>query len=412
MSNLMSLRRTFVFLQGPHGPFFHLLGKALAARGHVVLRINLNGGDRHDWPAPATNYSGNAEAWPEFFGRFVATHGVTDVLLFGDCRPLHRAAHIVAKARGVRICVFEEGYLRPDFMTLEFDGVNGHSTLPSNPAWYVETARDLPPFLQRPPVPSSFRRRVKETMAYQLHTQLQGWRFLGYHTHRPEHPALEFIGWLGQMLVRRRAQAEAQAGMASLTPKQYFVFPLQLNSDHQIRTHSHFPSMSAAIYTTLESFSRMAPPDTLLLVKQHPLDNGVINWRKVVKAQAAALGISDRVLFIRAGDIATIVADARGVVTVNSTTGTLSISAGVPTMVLGKAIYNVPGVTHHDTLDSFWRDPTPPDAALWDAFCRVLYDRCLIHGGLLSEEGLDLLVEGAAARLVGPELVAAPAHSA
>jgi capsular polysaccharide export protein len=42
--------RRFLFLQGPPGPFFRLLGAALATRGHGVLRVNLNGGDAHDWP--------------------------------------------------------------------------------------------------------------------------------------------------------------------------------------------------------------------------------------------------------------------------------------------------------------------------------------------------------------------------
>ncbi len=42
-------------------------------------------------------------------------------------------------------------------------------------------------------------------------------------------------------------------------------------------------------------------------------------------------------------------------------------------------------------------------ASIWDAFCRVLYDRCLIRGGFSSDEGLALLVEGAVRRLTDPE---------
>ena len=49
------------------------------------------------------------------------------VFLFGDCRPIHRAAHDVATAMGIDVGVFEEGYLRPDFITLERHGVNGNS---------------------------------------------------------------------------------------------------------------------------------------------------------------------------------------------------------------------------------------------------------------------------------------------
>jgi capsular polysaccharide export protein len=109
--------------------------------------------------------------------------------------------------------------------------------------------------------------------------------------------------------------------------------------------------------------------------------------------------VADRVLLLEEGDIAKIVADARGVVTINSTTGTLSLGVGVPTIVLGHAVYDVPGITHQGPLDEFWRRPEPPQAEIWDAFCRVLLDRCLVRGGFLSEEGLELLIEGSVRRL-------------
>src|SRR3546814_13503538 len=60
--------RTFLFLQGPHGPFFAMLAEALRARGHRALRININGGDKVDWPGEgATDYRGTFRNWPIFF---------------------------------------------------------------------------------------------------------------------------------------------------------------------------------------------------------------------------------------------------------------------------------------------------------------------------------------------------------
>ena len=115
-------RRVFLFLQGPPGPFFARLGSALTGAGHRVHRINFNGGDRLYWPGRATNYRGRQEEWPRFFEEFTSRHGVTDLVLFGDCRPLHRAAHGLATINRLRIHVFEEGYLRPDWVTLEADG--------------------------------------------------------------------------------------------------------------------------------------------------------------------------------------------------------------------------------------------------------------------------------------------------
>mgnify|MGYP003138512366 FL=1 len=37
--------RSFLFLQGPHGPFFHRLGQMLRAAGADVWRVGFNQGD-------------------------------------------------------------------------------------------------------------------------------------------------------------------------------------------------------------------------------------------------------------------------------------------------------------------------------------------------------------------------------
>lgn len=101
-------------------------------------------------------------------------------------------------------------------------------------------------------------------------------------------------------------------------------------------------------------------------------------------------------------------------VTVNSTSATLALAAGVPTMALGKAIYDIPQLTHQGRLDDFWTRPQAPNARLFDAFRRVLYDRCLIYGGLASQSATEILVESAVERLAGdrvshwaPELIRA-----
>ena len=65
-----------------------------------------------------------------------------------------------------------------------------------------------------------------------------------------------------------------------------------------------------------------------LIVKGHPLDNGLRDWRAVTLGIAEGLGLQDRVLFLEDGNIDLLVRAARGVVTVNSTTGTLSAARG------------------------------------------------------------------------------------
>jgi capsular polysaccharide export protein len=400
----MTERQVFGFLQGPHGDFFRRLAERLRANGHTVHRINLNGGDRYDWQGEATDYTGALAEWSEFFGRFVQDRAITDIVLYGDCRPHHRSAHIIASMRNVRVWVFEEGYIRPDFMTLEQGGVNGYSTLSSDPSWYLAQAAYLPPSTKQPPVASDFSKRVRRTIVYYLKSQLSGWRFSGYRTHRTEPAYAEAWAYLRHHLDRgRRARRieEQLKRFAAIGSGRHFVMPLQLNSDYQLRVHSHYPGMSSATFSAIESFARSAPADNILVVKQHPLDTGVIGWREIIHGQADAHGVGDRVLYLEGGDIAQIIAGARGVVTINSTVGTLSLDAGIPTYVLGKAMYGIEGLIHSGPLDGFWQAPTTPDPVLWDAFTRVLRDRCLVPGGLSSDEGVEMVIEGSVARLTG-----------
>ena len=395
-------QREFLFLQGLAGPFFARLGAALAHAGYGVHRVNFNGGDKVYWNLPgAVDYRGGLSGWPSFLARQLDGRAITDLVLFGDCRPLHAAAIDVASKRGVQVHVFEEGYIRPDFVTLEAGGVNGHSGLERDPDYYLDAARRLPPIPSFPNVPSSFSRRAREDLVYNLAALALTPLFPGYRTHRPWHILHEYTGWALRLLRQRAEERRSKCALAKLeaSGRPYFVFPLQLDCDYQIRVHSNFAGMQPAIERVLGSFAAHAPADTLLVVKGHPLDNGLTDWGRRTIDVAAKLGIGDRVRFLEAGDVDMLVRAARGVVTVNSTTGTLSLRHGVPTIVLGDAVYDIPRITAQGGLDRFWRAPMPPEMKVFDAFRRVLIDRCLIHGGYFSDEGLGMLVDGAVARL-------------
>ncbi len=392
--------KTFLFLQGPHGPYFAMLADALRVRGHRALRININGGDKVDWPGEATDYRGTFRNWPLFFDDFVVNHGVTDLILFGDCRPYHASAHGMSRLRGLRVHVVEEGYIRPDFLTLQDDGVNGNSTLPLDPQWYLDQARNLPEYDVNPPaVPSTFRARAHNTMRNGIASALMAPYFPFYRTHRPHSFLIESIAWCRKLMMRRGEKRRSRTIWDTVKDQRYFVLPLQLNSDYQIRVHSPFGNMRAALRFVIKSFAQQAPDDVILLVKRHPLDPGLIGWNRLTRQLAAHYGVADRVIYLPDWDIAQVVDRSLGVVTVNSTVGTLALNSGQPVVVLGHAVYKVPGIVHSSSLDDFWRAPRKPNMTLYSAFRRVLVDRCLIRGGLLSEEGLALLVTNAVKRL-------------
>jgi capsular polysaccharide export protein len=392
-------RRAFLFLQGPPGPLLHQLGTAMRDRGMKVERINICAGDQIDWPEPATNFRGRFRDWPCFFDNFLREHQITDILLFGDCRPYHVSARRVAALRGVRTYVLEEGYLRPHWMTLELDGVNGYSRLTRNKEWVIEQARALPPEPYLPPITATFRRRVRDTARHYIAVHAGRFAYPYYRTHRPGSALMEAAGWGWKYLVRSLRERQTQEVLRSLKGKPYFLFPLQLSVDYQIRNHSPFPDMRAAAIYVMESFARHAPDDAYLLIKAHPFDTSFLNWRSFIDRRARRLGIRERVHYIDGGHLEQLAADASGMVCVNSTSATLALAAGTPVCTMGEAIYNVPGLTFPGHLDEFWTDPLPPEPGLYGAFRRVLVERCLVRGGLASETAVQTLIRSMLERL-------------
>jgi capsular polysaccharide export protein len=378
-----------------------MLGQRLAGAGHGVRRINFNGGDKLYWRGPeATDYRGTLKGWPVFLDRYLDRAPATDIVLFGDCRPLHAAAIQVARARGMQIHVFEEGYIRPDYVTVEAEGVNGHSTLPRNPEEYLRAARALAAaagasadrLLLRPA-----RARGSDLQSRQLPADAL---VPGYRTHRPWHILVEYIGWAARLLRKPSGMRQIERDDRSAERRRAALLrlPLQLDCDYQIRVHSGFGASSRRSSMCWPPSRRMRRP-MRAGGEGPPARQRLDRLGEAHAAVAAKLGISDRVLFAAWADIDPIVRAARGVVTVNSTTGTLALRYGVPTIVLGDAVYNIPRITHQTGLAAFWSKPQAPEAEVFDAFRRVLVDRCLIHGGYFSDEGLEMLIEGAAARI-------------
>ena len=398
----MSAQRSFLFLQGMATQFFGKLGSALEKRGHQVHRINFNGGDWLFWPKKnAVNFTLPRTAWPEFLEARLGEWAVTDIILFGDCRPLHRDAVRIASLRGVRVHVVDEGYIRPNWVTVEQGGVNGYSHLPRDPDWYHKAVVETPPWDGGKEIKSSFTRRAVEDVAYNFASVLMGWYFWGYRTHRPWHPFVEYAGWLRRFVsTRALKQKSIDANEAVLAgDKQFFLFPLQLDCDSQIREHSPFRRIAPAIEYVIASFGRHAPKDALLIIKEHPLDNGVYDWRERVSTAANAARVADRIVYVEGVPLEPLIERCQGVITVNSTVGFLGLAFGRPVKTLGDAVYDMPGLTCQSSLDQFWSQAERPNAETFDAFRRVAAARTQVNGGFFSKAALEFAVSGTVARL-------------
>jgi capsular polysaccharide export protein len=344
-----------LLLQGPVGPFFLRLARDLTRSGAQVFKVNFNGGDWLFSPEDAFNYRGTMEGWPAYFEKLVDRLSIDVVMLFGDCRQVHRAAHEIASRRGMEIGVFEEGYVRPDFVTLERFGVNGHSLIPRNPIFYLNSM--TPPAVEHAaPVGNTFRHMVMWAILYYLAASfLKPW-FRQYRHHRP-------LTWLEGAPWIRAAWRKAYYSLRELgledrftgaLSKRFFLVPLQVHNDAQVHVHSPFDSVAHFIADVIESFARNAPRTMALVIKHHPADRGYYDYTRLIGELAAKHGLQGRCYYIHDQHLPTLLKHARGVVVINSTVGLQALFHGTPVKACGKAVYDMEGLTFRDSLAHFW----------------------------------------------------------
>lgn len=399
----VAARMHFLFLQGMPSPFFAEVAAGLDRLGHRTTGIVLCPGDVAFWRGQSTlRYRGRQSDWPAYIEEIMVSLQVTDIVLLGERRRYHAQAVAIARALGIRVSVTDFGYLRPDWITLERNGMSGDSQFPRDPAEIRAIAARVDAPDLRPHFHDSLARMSINDLIYSFCNVFFAWAYPHYRSsyNRP-HPVVYFPARGLQMLLARRHARVASARLLRLKASglRYFVFPLQLEHDFQITAYSPFARLADAIDAVLESFSRCAHDQSRLVIKIHPADPGLTDWEAQTAEIARAKRVADRILFLPGGDLDALISDCEGMVTVNSTSGIQALRAGKPVAVLGQAVYDVAGLTHQGGLDAFWRNPQQPDSGLIRDFVAALTATIQIRGTFFSEQGRACAVHAAVRRL-------------
>ena len=394
----------FLLLQGVATPFFSELGKTIQHNGHRVLRVNFCGGDAlFSGNLTSIDYTATLSDLPQWITQLVAEHKITDAVLFGDTRPIHQAILPCLKATGVDLHVYEEGYFRPDWVTLETEGVNGYSRfIHTPPETWLERSQQLPERLKPRKVGANFKYRAIYDFSYRLANGLLAFKYRHYQNHRPHNGVREYLGWAWRFSANtlwRSRQDQLRINQLIKQNTRFFLLPLQLESDAQIHTHSPFANIREVIEQVIESFANQAPAECYLLIKNHPLSTGLPNHGKTIQRLAKRYQVESRIIYIETGDLSPLLKHTQGTLLVNSTTATHALQLGSPVIALGTALFNLPGLTHQGDLSSFWTGAQPPDPELLRAYRQVLLHATQINGDFYSPQGIAMTVDGSLARL-------------
>ncbi|MCA0998439.1 capsule biosynthesis protein [Alloyangia pacifica] len=400
--------RVFLFLQGPHGPFFHRLGAMLRRAGAEVWRVGFNAGDRAFWfdGASYLPFTEAPEDWPAHLRGLLDERRVTDIVLYGDTRAIHAEAIVEARRRGLRVHVFEEGYMRPYWVTYERGGANGHSRLMDMDVADMRSALERSD-MEAPLPPGHWgdmRQHIFYGALYHWFVMFRNGDYRNFRAHRDLPVAREFQLYLKRLLLMPLTRVERF--VESLRIRRggfpYHLALLQLEHDSSFRQHSPFESMSEFVDLVLEGFAKGAPGHHHLVFKAHPLENGQVPLRRMIAASARRLGIEGRVHFVPGGKLAQLLNDARSAVTVNSTAGQQVLWRGIPLRTFGRAVYAKPEFVSEQPLAEFFAQPTRPDSRAYKDYRRYLLETSQLPGGFYASRGRRQLLRQVVDMMLSP----------
>ena len=383
-----------VFLQGPLGPFFAKLAQRLSRNGVKTHRICFNGGDRHfAWADHSVDYRGPGSDWAAFLRAYLQDNQIRSVFVYGDCRFYHREARAVCEALGVSFGVFEEGYLRPDFVTFEWGGVNALSCTD----WSRQAIDSYQPRGRRPSirVGLTFWQRAWFAIQYYLAARVVRKDFPHYRHHRNRSWKAEAGCWLrsmGRKWLYKVTQRGLLPRLSGALSGRFYLMPLQTRDDFQVRTHSDLLTVENSIDRVITSFARHADAGDRLVIKHHPMDRGFCHYAELIDALAHRHGLGERVIYCHDLHLPTLLEHAKGVVTINSTVGISALLHRAPTKVLGRGLYDMQGLTHQGDLASFWTRAEPVDSRLFRRFHTYLYELTQLDGSFFKH--IDKTVDG------------------
>ncbi len=374
--------KNVLFLQGPMGNFFKKLDVLFSKKGAVTYKIGFNAGDsffsNHYNYAP---YRGTTDKYSDFIKKFLLDKKIDKVFLFGDCRFYQRVSIKAAINLNIEVFVFEEGYIRPNYVTMEKYGVNDFSHISRDPEFYkkVIVGDELKP----KDCQSNQFYIVFSAVTYYLISNIFHFRYPNYKHHR-DFSAIKEAFFGARSVMRKMIYSFTESKYLPLIStelsKKYFFVPLQTYTDFQILEHSGYRSIEKFIIEVLESFAQSLSNERLIF-KHHPVDRGRKNYKKFIMNQAELLNIEDKIIVLYDTHLPTLLRNAKGTVTINSTVGLSSLYHETPTITLGNAIYDIKGLTCKDArLSNFWHKQEKPDMTLLAQYRYFIIQNTQVNG--------------------------------
>lgn len=365
----------------------------LRAAGAQTWRVGFNAGDRAFWfnANSYIPYHDLPENWPDAFRAIVADKGITDIVLYGDTRPIHAQAIDIARHLNLSIHVFEEGYLRPYWVTYERGGSNGNSRLMDMSLEQMQKALENSDLdVPEPPAHwGDMRHHVFYGALYHWFVLFWNRKYRNFQRHRELPVIAETLLYTRRLMLMPFFALDRMIATARIKRGgyPYHLVLLQLEHDSSFQMHSPFTRMQEFLTVVIEGFAKGAASHHHLVFKAHPLENERSPLRKIIRDLAAEHGVTGRVHYVRGGKLARLLNHTRTAVTVNSTAAQQVLWRGIPIKIFGRAVYGQPEFVSNQPLAEFFAQPARPDTRAYKDYRRFLLETSQMPGGFYSARG-------------------------
>jgi capsular polysaccharide export protein len=313
-----------LFLQGPAGSFFSRFSSYVKEKGAQTFHVNFNLGDKFFNPNKNSfDFKDNISEWPKYLENLILKKRINKIYMLNDCRPYHYNIVPLLKKLNMNFYVFEEGYFRPNHLTLEPIGVNANSKY----VYFEQNlyVREIDTISMRKP----FLPKFLERAIYSILSLGDKIYFKNYISFRKIDPFSKFYLETMNSIVFFKEKFTKKLYKSK---KNYALIALQLNDDTQIKFHSFFENMEDYFLFLIKKI-RSHRHDQEILVKSHPKD-----LYHASKLQHLFKDM-ENVHFIFEGELSDYFENANFVIVNNSTSGIQAIEKGKNIFACGNSAY-------------------------------------------------------------------------
>ncbi len=373
-----------LFLVGPIGTFFARFSDYLENNNIRTYKILFPLHEYGFSQSRIIKYDQDIKVFKDFLRETIINYEIKHIFMYGNVLIPHKQALDLAKelnfvGKDIKTHIFELGYLRPNFVTLENDGINYNSSLIKSRKFYLN--QDSYSVLPVPKKHARLRiRKIWKTISFINHS------FKNYKIVEKDHklqpkPIYIWFQIKGFFLKYFFFFTEYKLKNYLLRNK-FFLVILQVSTDSQLTEGSDIKDNKKFIYEVIKEFAEAKRNDINLVFKHHPRDRGYTNYHNEIQNLANEFGVSNNVFYIHDYYLSKLFQNSNcmGTVLINSTVGYQSLYHSVPVKSLGITPYNIKGLSDQKDLASFFKNPSPVDKLLFNKFYKYILENSQING--------------------------------